>query len=68
MEVLSGDRVTLTYNLFLTRGSGRLAGQSSVLDSTQLPLYDGLQEALDNPGFLRCGEIRVKLCAMEELY
>ena len=67
-EVLSGDRITLTYNLFLTRGTGHLAGQPSVLDSTQLPLYEGLQEALDNPGFLRRGEIRVELCAMEELY
>lgn len=55
-EVTSGHRITLTYNLFLTRGIGHLAGASSTLDSTQLPLYEGLQEALGNPGFLRRGK------------
>lgn len=54
-EVTSGHRVTLTYNLYLTRGAGHLAGASPVLDSTQMPLYEGLQTALDNPGFLRHG-------------
>ena len=54
-EVISGHRVTLTYNLFLTRGAGHLAGASAALDSTQLPLYEGLQAALENPGFLRRG-------------
>lgn len=54
-EVTSGHRVTLTYNLFLTRGVGHLAGASPALDSTQLPLYEGLQDALENPGFLRRG-------------
>jgi hypothetical protein len=41
-EVTSGHRITLTYNLFLTRGVGHLAGASPALDSTQLPLYQGL--------------------------
>lgn len=54
-EVMSGHRVTLTYNLYLTRRAGHLAGASSALDSTQLPLYEGLQTALENPGFLRHG-------------
>jgi Rps23 Pro-64 3,4-dihydroxylase Tpa1-like proline 4-hydroxylase len=52
-EVTSGHRVTLTYNLFLTRGVGHRAGASPALDATQLPLYQRLQDALDNPGFLR---------------
>lgn len=55
-EVTSGHRVTLTYNLCLTRGLGHLAGDSSVLDPTQLPLYEGLFDALENPGFLRRGK------------
>lgn len=54
-EVNSGHRVTLTYSLYLTRDAGHLAGASPVLESTQLPLYEGLQTALDNPGFLRHG-------------
>ena len=55
-EVTSGHRVTLTYNLYLTRGAGHLAGASPALDSTQLPLYEGLRTALENPGFLHGGE------------
>lgn len=41
-EVTAGHRITLTYNLFLTRGNGHLAGASSALDWTQLPLYKQL--------------------------
>jgi hypothetical protein len=55
-EVTSGHRVTLTYNLYLTRGAGHLAGASPTLDSTQLPLYEGLRTALENPGFWRDGQ------------
>lgn len=54
-EVTSGHRITLTYNLFLTCGAGHLAEAPSALDSTQLPLYEGLRDALDNPGFFRRG-------------
>lgn len=54
-EVTSGHRVTLTYNLFITRGAGHLAGAAPVLDSAQLPLYESLKGALDSPGFLRRG-------------
>lgn len=55
-EVTFGHRVTLTYNLYLTRGAGHLAGASSALDSTKLPLYKGLHTALENPRILRRGE------------
>lgn len=54
-EVTSGHRVTLTYNLYLTRGVGHFAGAPSALDSTQLPLYEGLRTALENPRLLRRG-------------
>lgn len=56
-DVTAGSRVTLTYNLFITRGAGHLAGGPSALDATQLPLYDKLLGALDNPGFLRRGKL-----------
>ena len=54
LEVASGHRLTLTYNLFVTRGLGHLAG-TSALDPTQLPMYRPLKDALDIPGFLRHG-------------
>ena len=55
-EVVSGHRLTLTYNLFLTRGHGHLAGSAPMLDPTQLPLYNTLYQALETPGFLRRGQ------------
>lgn len=60
-EVTRGHRLTLTYNLYVTRGQGHLAGSASMLDSTQLPLYDNLKLALDTPGFLRRGKV-LDLC------
>lgn len=39
-EVTAGYRVTLTYNPFITRGAGHLAGATSALDPRQLPLFD----------------------------
>lgn len=54
-EVTSGHRITLKYNLLLTRGNGHLADTSPVLDPTQLLLYEGLENALDDSGFLRRG-------------
>ncbi|KAK4506478.1 hypothetical protein PRZ48_000210 [Zasmidium cellare] len=56
-EVTSGHRITLTYNLYVTRGLGHLAGTTSRLNPTQLPLYDTLKTALDSPGFLRHGRV-----------
>lgn len=56
-EVTSGYRLTLTYNLYVTRGLGHLAGSPSALDPSQLPLYEALKNALDNPGFLSQGRV-----------
>lgn len=54
-EVTAGHRITLTYNLFLTRGVGHLAGASPTLDCTRLPLYRSLKVAQENPSFFRRG-------------
>ena len=55
-EVTSGHRITLTYNLFVTRGLGHLAGSSKILNTRQLPLYATLRNALAVPRFLRGGK------------
>ena len=57
LEVTSGNRITLTYNLFTsTSVPGGVAGQvGGPLDSTKLPLYAPLKEALETPGFMRTG-------------
>jgi hypothetical protein len=59
-EVTSGHRLTLTYNLYIRRGSGHLTGHCAsthLLDPTRLPVYETLHHALSNPSFLPCGRV-----------
>jgi hypothetical protein len=49
--VTSGHRITLTYNLFLRRGLGEMAGSISALNITQLPVYKEVKAALSNSQF-----------------
>lgn len=51
-----GHRVTLTFNLYASRGSGMLADSTLNMNANQLPLYGPLKNMLDNPGFLREGD------------
>ena len=57
LQVTSGHRITLTYNLYVVRGLGHLAGWSDALDPTTLPLYKTLQAALKEPDFFRKGRV-----------
>ena len=57
LEVRSGHRITLTYNLYVTRGSSLLAGHCFALDPTQLPLYNVVNEMINAPGFMKKGEL-----------
>ncbi|VUC28823.1 unnamed protein product [Clonostachys rosea] len=51
LEVTSGHRLTLTYNLYAVRGTGRMTGASQTLDITHLPLYQAVSTALDQDPF-----------------
>lgn len=55
-EVTAGHRVTLTYNLYVRCGAGRIAESAPALDPTKLPLYEGLRVALETPIFLNKGK------------
>lgn len=57
LEVTSGHRITLTYNLYVTRGLGHLAGAASALDATTLPLYKTIKSAIAKPSFFSDGQI-----------
>lgn len=57
LEVTSGHRVTLTYNLYVTRGVGHLAGHNSTLNPTSLPLYTILKTALADKSWLGEGHV-----------
>ncbi|KAH8810964.1 hypothetical protein F5884DRAFT_749366 [Xylogone sp. PMI_703] len=51
LEVTSGHRLTLTYNLYAVRGAGRLTGVSPTLDPTQLPLFQAIKNIVGQDPF-----------------
>lgn len=61
LEVTSGHRLTLTYNLYIREHDYLRENPSSVLGRTltmspeQLPLYSVVRDLLDQPGFLKEG-------------
>ena len=55
LEVTSGHRVTLTYNLFLAPGTSLLAGRPTSLDRERLPLAVNLRNMLANADFMPDG-------------
>lgn len=56
LEVTSGHRLTLTYNLYAMRGTGRLTGVSQTLDIAHLPLYQAVSNTLSKDPFDGKGE------------
>ncbi|KAI5236827.1 hypothetical protein E4T43_08378 [Aureobasidium subglaciale] len=54
-EVTAGHRVTLTYDLYASRGSGLLAGGKHSMDATRLPLYQPLFDLLQCRTFMTTG-------------
>ncbi|KAG9571687.1 hypothetical protein KCU97_g15840, partial [Aureobasidium melanogenum] len=50
-EVTAGHRITLTYNLYASRGSGFLAGKKHSMDATRLPTYQPLVDLLRSRTF-----------------
>ncbi|KAK3706750.1 hypothetical protein LTR37_012595 [Vermiconidia calcicola] len=62
LEVTSGHRITLTYNLFLAPGTSLLAGQPTSLEPQCLPLAQSLRRMLASEDFLpKSGYIGVHL-------
>ncbi|KAJ3499465.1 hypothetical protein NLG97_g304 [Lecanicillium saksenae] len=51
MEVSSGHRLTLTYNLYAVCGAGRLTGAFPALDPARLPLYRALDGIISSDPF-----------------
>jgi hypothetical protein len=54
-EITAGHRVTLTYNLYASRGSGLLAGKNHSMDATRLPIYRPLVNLLRSQTFMNEG-------------
>lgn len=57
LEVVEGNRITLTYNLYFSTGSGALAGRPSSLKTEEFKLYQDMKEAIANNKFYPRGQI-----------
>lgn len=55
MTVTEGERVTLTYNLFVVEPKGQSIPQSDITDPTKMPLYESIKDRLREPGFMKDG-------------
>jgi hypothetical protein len=55
LEVTSGHRITLTYNLYLTLSPLLSAANKGSLDATQLPLYGIVKELVQCADFMKDG-------------
>ena len=55
LNVTAGQRVTLTYNLFLSSGTGMLGGRPLSLEPNKLPLALEAKRLLNNKSFMRSG-------------
>ncbi|KAI8716889.1 Fe2OG dioxygenase domain-containing protein [Fusarium sp. LHS14.1] len=54
-EVTSGHRITLTYNLYVTRGDGQLSNHPNALTIDHTPLFGHLEELISDKEFLPDG-------------
>jgi hypothetical protein len=64
----AGHRITLTYNLYVHRGLGGIAGCSETLDAMQLPVFKEAKEALAKSDFMLEGELKSVLCCATYLH
>ncbi|KAE9373080.1 hypothetical protein N431DRAFT_337950 [Stipitochalara longipes BDJ] len=53
--VEEGHQLMLTYNLFLSHRVGEVLRDNPTADPTLLPLYGGVKEMLEHPGFMKKG-------------
>lgn len=57
LEVTSGHRITLTYNLYALRRSGMLSeAYPNTLDMKKVPLYQSVKDIVENKDFMPDGK------------
>ncbi|KAH8781759.1 hypothetical protein F5882DRAFT_143692 [Hyaloscypha sp. PMI_1271] len=55
--VEEGHQLVLIYNLFLCQRIGEVLRDNSTADPTLFPLYTGVKEMLEHPGFMKKGGV-----------
>ncbi|KAE8442380.1 hypothetical protein EG329_003396 [Mollisiaceae sp. DMI_Dod_QoI] len=63
LEVKSGHRITLTYNLYVTEQVGGVLQRNPTADPSLFPLYEGAKQMLSQPNFMQEGGILGFYCA-----
>ncbi|RJE22355.1 hypothetical protein PHISCL_05297 [Aspergillus sclerotialis] len=64
MKITEGDRITLTYNLYVTEPTrGVIPPHNPVVDPESLPLYGFLKSPIAEPGFMRQGGVLGIFCS-----
>jgi hypothetical protein len=58
---VEGHQLVLTYNLFLNVRVGEVLRDNPTADPTQFPLYAGVKEMLEHPGFMKKGSFQYTL-------
>ncbi|KAJ5818509.1 hypothetical protein N7474_004100 [Penicillium riverlandense] len=61
--VSDGERITLTYNLYVTEPVGGSIPPNIVVDPKTLPLYDFLRGLVTQPGFMKDGGVLGIYCS-----
>ncbi|KAH7386267.1 hypothetical protein BKA64DRAFT_645840 [Cadophora sp. MPI-SDFR-AT-0126] len=56
LEVTSGHRVTLTYNLYVTESVGKILHPHPSADLESFPLYQGVKQLNDAPNVFKAGQ------------
>jgi len=65
LEVKTGHRITLTYNLYVSKRVGGLIERFPSVDPTKYPLYGMAKALLLDPGFMDKGAKTSELSYME---
>lgn len=60
LEVTSGHRITLTYNLIATPGVGMLAGNCPVIDASKSLFYQSMKAYFEHPK----SRVSIRHCSM----
>lgn len=51
----TGNRITLTYNLYISEHVGGVLQQFPTADPELYPLFEGAKQMLEGPGFMKKG-------------
>jgi hypothetical protein len=56
LQVQTGHRITITYNLYITENIGSVLRSCPTADPSLTPLYEGAKRIIEQPGFMKDGK------------